>query len=252
MATVAVKVQVDTRPARQKLSNERERALAALRTAVAQTARAVEKDLEAQTRTAATGRLWRAWASEVFPRRGVLASNPSAMVFPKGAARTRGALRALAFGGRIRAARGQFMAIPLPAAGKVNRRAPTPEEFEAKFGIKLQFVPRGGGKAPLLVAEGRLSGATSTRGSSLIARRQFVRGKGRFAVGKRRTTTTVPVFVLVPIVNQRQKISLRSALLKARPSMKKIFELQRRFGARPAARRGGGGSVIGRIFRGLR
>ncbi len=55
--------------------------------------------------------------------------------------------------GEIRGKRGQYLAIPLPAAGSRGRgRNLTPGEWERAIGITLRFVYRRG-RASLLVAD---------------------------------------------------------------------------------------------------
>ncbi len=100
----------------------------------------------------------------------------------------------------IRAKHGHFLAIPLPAAGKLRGgKSFTPREWEMRRGMKLRFVSRRKyGKPPLLVADGRLN----NRGIGVVARSK----KHGPLTGRNRAT--VPIFVLVPQVKLRKRLDL--------------------------------------------
>ncbi|GGF77060.1 hypothetical protein SAMN05216376_11227 [Mameliella alba] len=96
-------------------------------------------------------------------------------------------------GALIRSQHGFFLAIPLPAAG--NRRGGgrvTPEFIERRLGTKLRYVHRPGMPA-LLVADERLS-------------KSGLAVKSRSKTGRNRAS--VPVFVLLPQVKLRKRLSL--------------------------------------------
>jgi hypothetical protein len=162
--------------------------------AVAEATKGLERELEALTREAAGGRLWRAWKSEVFPRNGI-AREPVGSVFVNGGARSRGAIEYFSRPGRIKSKSGRFLAIPTPAAGsKGRKRDLTPEEWEARTGETLRFVYRRG-RPSLLVAEGMLNGRTGT-----YRRWTRARSKADERRGFRRGATSVVIFVLIPQV----------------------------------------------------
>ena len=165
------------------------RYLAAGTTAVSGTTKRLERNLEAATQSAVPGRLFRAWQSSRFPESGP-ARNPVGTVWIKGGECTRGAIQFWTQAGAIRGKRGQFLAIPLPAAGSRGRaRDLTPGEWERAHGIRLRFVFRAG-KPALLVADNAV-----LSGRAQIARANTAR---RIASGRR--SATVPIFVLLPMV----------------------------------------------------
>lgn len=162
--------------------------------AVRATTKRLERNLEDVARSTIGGKLWRAFASEAFPRKGP-AREPVGTVFLKGGPRVRGAMAFFTQPGRIVGKRGQFLAIPTPAAGSRGRlRDLTPGQWERQTGQKLDFIYRVG-KPSLLVARGttnQRSGAfrplTRQRTAADI-RRGFVRGE-----------QSIIVFVLIPSV----------------------------------------------------
>lgn len=177
------------------------------RQAVADTTKDAERALEGATREAVGGNLWRAWNSKIYPQAGRLSAEPVGFIYPKGAkdGRTEGAIRGIAEGGRIVNRQGGFLAIPLPIVGRrgwnggrgnwVNM---SPAEWERRTGQKLRFVPLRDGKA-LLVADAQIGGNGRLRRASA---RQIERG----------THATVPIFTLVPVVNQRGRLSIAGTL----------------------------------------
>jgi hypothetical protein len=178
------------------------RVLRAQRQATSETTREAEQALEAAVGAAGLGRLGRAWTSRVYPRSG-LAHSPTGYIFPKGGRRTEGAMRAFSRGARIRALDGGAIAIPLPAAGGRGRgRNLTPAEWEAKTGQTLRPVYRRG-KAPLLVADGRVN-MRSGRFRKPLARDARRIGPGYGAV--------VPIFVLMPVVNIAARFSIERTM----------------------------------------
>ena len=162
---------------------------------VVETSRAFEKDLERATEGAGLGRLSRAWASRAY--RNESDGSPAAIVYPKGTIRTRGAIRAHAYGARIRRPGGKFLAVPLPASG-IKKRTETPAEYQFRTGNKLRFVPPAGKRPALLVLDDAvLSGKKQT------ARRNTAR---RAAAG--RGNATIPIFVLLPTVDIKGSFSI--------------------------------------------
>ena len=176
-----------------RLRAERERVvrrvLRAARLSVADNTRGLEKALEAATRDAVPGRLWRAWRSEVYPRSG-LAQQPTGVVFVNGGERSKGAMTFQTRAGRIKSKDGWFLAIPLPAAGsKGRRRDLTPGEWERRTGLRLRFVYRPNRPSLLVLDEAVLSGKRQIGRANTGRRREKGRG-----------STTVPIFVLLPQV----------------------------------------------------
>ncbi|GAK33251.1 hypothetical protein JCM17846_18510 [Iodidimonas nitroreducens] len=187
----ALTVRADQARIDSRLRQERRRVLRSVRFGLDSASRRLEQDLEQATKRAVRGKLWRAWSRKLFPERG-LSSNPAALVFPRGGERTRSAMRAFAFGATIRSARGGWLAIPLPAAGRSGRKRPTPEEFEKRIGARLVFVPLKSGLA-LLVRP------------TLPGLRRTING---------RPVASDPVFVLVRKTRIRAGFSIPAALSK--------------------------------------
>lgn len=159
--------------------------------------RGLETDLEGLTRMAVPGRLWRAWRSAVNPRRG-MARQPAGQVFVNGGNRSLGAMTFHSEKGRIVSKDGQYLAIPLPAAGSRGRgRTLTPGEWERRTGQRLRFVYRPG-RASLLVADGGTLNARTGTFRAGTAKRQ-ASGRG---------LATVPIFALVPFVDFKPGFSV--------------------------------------------
>lgn len=195
------------------------------RTVVSANTRAAEKALEDATRRAVPGkngpsRLWRAWASNVFPKAG-LSDNPAGSIYVRGGERSQGAMRAHTEGARIVGKQSQWLAIPLPAAGARmsgrGRAQLTPREWEQRTGRKLRFVYRRGKPALLVADDARLS----------------ARGVGRArAQGKKmgpyagRGASTVPIFVLVPQVTITGKFSIQRTLAPFEDRLRRDFRAE--------------------------
>lgn len=161
--------------------------------------RRMEQRLESATQAAVPGRLWRAWQSTTYPKSGP-ARDPVGTVWLKGRSdgRTGGAIAFWSQPGQVRGKRGQFLAIPLPAAGARGRmRDLTPQEWERRTGRQLRFVPRRGRAALLVLDGGALNGRTGTA-RALTARRKAA-GRGE---------ATIPIFVLIPVVPHRNTIAI--------------------------------------------
>lgn len=178
--------------------------LKAGKAALEETTRDFEKRLEAATKSAAPGRLWRAWASRVEPPKGRIAANPVGYIYVNGGDRTRGAIDYVTTSGRIASRNGRYLAIPLPAAGSRGRmRDLTPKQWEARTGQKLKFIPpRRGGKSALLVLEkGTLSGKRQVAVGNTARRRKLGR-----------SDETIPIFVLIPERSFSSKFSIDSIM----------------------------------------
>ncbi|QDC11276.1 hypothetical protein FHY55_19455 [Oceanicola sp. D3] len=134
----------------------------------------------------------------MFPT-GTASLNAATMIFSKAphivAAHQEGSL--------IRAQNGAWLAIPLPAAGKLpgNRRM-TPGDWEERNGMQLRFVYRRGGSALLVADDARLSkGKKRPR----LARKH---GGRRRKDGILTGATTALIFVLVPQVKLKKRLDL--------------------------------------------
>lgn len=188
------------------------RYLAAGTQSVAGTTHALEQRLEAATQSAVPGRLYRAWQSSRFPESGP-ARNPVGTIWLKGGARTRGAVQFWTQPGEVRGKSGQFLAIPLPAAGSRGRgRDLTPGEWERRTGIRLRFVYRPG-RASLLVADGgTLNMRTGTYRQNTAK---------RAATG--RLSATIPIFVLIPVLKHRNAFAIEPMIRDSEGEMARLF-----------------------------
>ena len=153
--------------------------------------------IEAATQAVVPGRLWRAWASNVYPRTGP-ARDPVGTVFVKGGPRSQGAMAFFTRPGRIKSKDDFYLAIPTAAAGPRGRnRDLTPGEWERAHGVRLRFVYRPGRASLLVLDEGVLSGRKQ------VARRNSDK---RRAAG--RGNATIPIFVLIPTVQFANRLSI--------------------------------------------
>ncbi|HVJ02359.1 MAG TPA: DUF6441 family protein [Sphingomonas sp.] len=189
--------------------------------AVAETTKWLERELEGITREAVPGRLWRAWASSVYPKGAKIARDPAGEVFLNGrpGGRTYGAMAFWSQPGRIEGKSGQWLAIPTPAAGSRGRsRFLTPGEWERRTGQRLRFVYRGGRRSALLVAEGVTNGRTGSYRP--ITRARTAADNRR---GFQRGAQTVVIFVLVPTVAFANRISIKPTVDRAGPMLTENF-----------------------------
>lgn len=179
--------------------------------AVQRATRALEQDLEAQTRGAARGNAWRAWKSAVYPRGNTPAKNPAGEVFANGGRRSKGMLAYWSLPGTNRAIGNTFLAVPLKAAlGTSLGRHISPREWEGRFGVKLRPLFRTG-KVPLLVADGAIGTGGFIRPQLAAERR---RGGQRLS-----KTGTIPVFALIDEQPHANRVSIGSALARAERQM---------------------------------
>jgi len=167
--------------------------------AVGKVTQGLERKLESATQAAVPGKLWRAWHSSRFPQSGP-SKNPAGTIWLSGGARTRGAIQFWTQSGDIRGSRGQYLAIPLPAAGSRGRqRDLTPGQWEAAHpGIRLRFVYRPG-RASLLVADNAV----------LSGNKQIAKGNTAKRIAAGRASATVPIFVLMPMVKFRNAFAIK-------------------------------------------
>jgi hypothetical protein len=185
---------------------------------VADATKGLERDLEAATKAAVPGKLWRAWKSEVFPRGPGIAREPVGTVFVNGGARSVGAITFFTRPGRIKGGHGQFLAIPTPEAGsKGRRRDLTPDEWEARTGLKLRFAMWGG--KPALVAEGLINARSGT-----FRRITKGRTKADERRGYQRGVQTVKIFSLVPNVDFKNAFAVDPMIRRRGRMMADDFE----------------------------
>lgn len=169
--------------------------------------RALEQDLEAQTRAATRGNAWRAWKSEVYPRGNRPAYDPVGRVFGNGGKRTQGLIEYWSLPGTNRAVGNQYLAVPLKAAlGTARGRNIGPRQWERIFGAKLRPLFRPG-KTPLLVADGAFGPLGFTKRARAAAQR-----RGGQKVGE---TRTIAVFALIEEQPHANRVSLGAARQRA-------------------------------------
>ena len=169
--------------------------------AVAAVGAAIQADWRGQISSAGLGRrLANSVRYDVYPK-GLGSLNASAMIW----SRAKKIVGAFESGVDIRAKNGNWLAIPLPAAGKSGRNGRiTPGEWERRRGRRLQFIQRKRGGA-LLVDTGQV-----IRGPSNF-------GRGSVARGFR--NKSVPIFVLVPRVRLQKRLGLHTAADRLARSM---------------------------------
>lgn len=183
--------------------------------AVQRATRALEQDLEAQTRAAAKGNAWRAWKSEVYPKGNRPAKDPVGMVFGNGGKRTQGLIEYWSLPGTNRAVGNKYLAVPLKAAlGTSLGRKISPRQWEGRFRAKLRPLFRPG-KTPLLVADGAI-GPGGFNPAKLAGERR----RGGQKVGQ---TGTVAVFALIEQQPHANRVSIGSAVARAERLMAQEF-----------------------------
>ena len=167
--------------------------------------RELEKEFERLTKIGVPGdKAWRAWASQVYPKRDVPAYDPVGEVYGKGGNRTQGMLSFWTAPGTVRPLRGDYLAVPLKAAlGTYAGKAITPRRWEGIFKTKLRPYKAKDGQL-LLVADGTFD----ARGHFLTVATGTAKRLGGQKVSKR---TTVPVFALLPELPHRNTVSLQAA-----------------------------------------
>lgn len=183
--------------------------------AVQRATRALEQDLEAQTRAAAKGNAWRAWKSEVYPKGNRPAKDPVGMVFGNGGKRTQGLIEYWSLPGTNRAVGNKYLAVPLKAAlGTSLGRKISPRQWEGRFKAKLRPLFRPG-KTPLLVADGAI-GPGGFNPAKLAGERR----RGGQKVGQ---IGTVAVFALIEQQPHANRVSIGSAVARAERLMAQEF-----------------------------
>lgn len=197
------------------------RALAQVR-GLAIAARGLEKDLEAATEAAGLGRLSKAWASQVFPRKqGSLKATAS--IYVKGTRHTQDAMYAFTHGAIVRSKNGIYLAIPTENAPKVGMRGLGPggkdkardhliAAAEARYG-RLRFVYRRG-KPSLLVADNVRAHTGARTGFARASKRSIAKGH----------TATIVVFFLVPVARLRKRFAIEPLEAKWRSQVVSLIE----------------------------
>lgn len=151
--------------------------------------------LRAQVVGAGLGRrLANTWRARSYPkdRRSL---KPGGFVWSKAPT----IISTFAQGATVRSRHGFYLAIPLPAAGKLgdNRKKITPAGWERAHGQRLRFVYRRG-RPSLLVAD---TARLNKRGLA-------VGRKGKRAT---RRGATIPLFLLLPQVTIRRRLDIEAA-----------------------------------------
>ena len=195
------------------------RHLAAGSRAVATVTRNTEQKLEAATKAAVPGNLYRAWKSATFPKKPGPARNPAGTIFLNGGKHTHAALEFWTQPGTIRGRQGQYLAIALPAAGSIPGKKgregrPTPVEWEAMHDQELVFVARPGRAALLVATDSVLSG-----------RRQVAKPNTPGRMAKGRGSATIPIFVLMPVVQHRNSFSIKPVIDASEGELTRAFLL---------------------------
>lgn len=195
---------IDAASIRKAREDTARRVLKAGTEAIREGTRDLELDLEDLIRGAVPGGLFRALKSITYPEKGI-ARDPVGRVFlGKAGPRTRGAFQFFTEPGRITSKSGDYLAIPLPAAGVQGRsRNLTPGEWQRRTGRLLEFVWRPG-RASLLVAKGVLNGRTNT--FRPITRQRTAADERR---GFQRKETTIPIFVLIPSAAFANRVAIQ-------------------------------------------
>ena len=184
-----------------------------------ETTREYEKKLEAATKANSSGKLWRAWASDIRPKKGKIAREPAGFIYLNARTRTRKAIEFLTTSGRVQSKDGGYLAIPLPAAGSRGRlRDLTPGEWERATGIRLRFVYRRD-KPALLVAD---MGTTNKRTGAFrpITRKRTAADERR---GYMLGAQTVPIFILIAPYSFTARFSIATVMAPAGRRMAERF-----------------------------
>lgn len=164
----------------------------------------LERELEALFKATIKGNAWRVWKSAVYPRAGQPSYTPAGEVFANGNRRSKGMVSYWTQPGVNRPEGGQWLAIPLPAAGPNTRgRELTPGEWERRNGMRLQFVYTGRRFAMLVAVS---TAAKSGRGVRKLTARRAAQG---------RDEETVPIFLLIPQQRHANRISLDAPVRRA-------------------------------------
>lgn len=183
------------------MRQEMKTARRAVKVGVKEATNGLKQELRGQiTGAGFSEKLAKTWRGEVYPKKPSL--NAAGFVWSKAPH----IISAYARGAVIRSKKSRYLAIPLPAAGKLARRKKmTPVLWEQKHNKKLVYVKRKGRNNPILVAE------------NMRARKGKRGGFGnasQTAMRKGKEVTTVPVFVLVPQVSIKKRFNVDASFKK--------------------------------------
>ena len=170
----------------------------AVRAGMEQAAKGLQAEWRRQVVASGLGqRLARTIRAQTYPR--MASSNAASLVWTRAPV----LLDAFDRGALIRGKEGLFLAIPTDAAGQrgLGRKRITPGGWESRTGMRLRFVYRPG-RPSFLVADGA---RLNTRGLAALNRRRVRRD------GIQTGALTVPIFILVPQVQLRKRLSLAPA-----------------------------------------
>jgi hypothetical protein len=182
--------------------------------AVRSETRGLEQDLEKITRLAVPGKLWRGWASESYPKRGIARIPEGSVSFKsKPGGRAEGAFTFWTQEGRISRGGGKYLAFPTPAAGPrgfgTGRSyvSNSPKEWQRRRGVKLDFRPprEPGGNAVLILRNARVSAKTG----------RATQGKK----GRKGVEDGVVMFILVPFLDFRNAFAIEPVIARRRSTL---------------------------------
>lgn len=192
---------------RKQVSKEWREAGKAIRSGLREAGKGLQADLKRDANAAGLGKLAKVWRVRVYGgRRGPWES--SALVYPKGGERTRGALWAFEHGATIRAERGRYLLVPTNFNRKGGRRGGRvlyqPDELKDSFVKKT----RGGHLlmfARVAHAQAKVRGSVRDRayvnerllGSGRVKRTREILKAG-----------AVPMFILVPQIRVTKRLNI--------------------------------------------
>lgn len=167
----------------------------------------LKEELREQVRSAGLGeRMAKTWRSEVYPRSGT-SLNPAAWVKSR-------APKIVSFfeeGKPVRARNGRFLAIPTDdTPRKRGGRPMSVDEVQARYGKRLQLIPS---SARFATPSMRRPGVAYLVLKDLVIRKSSQKWRNRSAreMARGRQSSTVIMFILVPIVKGQKRLDLRAA-----------------------------------------
>ncbi len=168
----------------------------AVQSAVTQVTNGLKQELRDQVRRAGLGRrLPNTWRSAINPN-GRNSINASGSVWSA----AREIIDSNTKGLTIRGKEGNWIVIPLEAAGKVKRGKDMLRNWQAKNG-KLRFIYGKNGKNSYLVAENMRARAGKRGGFARAGERAISKGN----------VATVPVFLVVPQAKMKKRLNPQAA-----------------------------------------
>lgn len=171
----------------------------AVQFAVTQVTNGLKQELRDQVRRAGLGRrLPNTWRSAINPK-GRNSINASGSVWST----AREIIDSNTKGSTIRGKQGNWIVIPLEAAGKVKRGKDMLRNWQAKNG-RLRFIYGKNGKNSYLVAENMRSRTGKRGGFARASEKAIAKGN----------VTTVPVFLVVPQAKMKRRLNPQAAFQK--------------------------------------